>query len=169
VVVVHPDAAGIVCEPFPAGQAGTHPGSDPRGDPDTEHEARLSLPWCVAAALIDSGVDGRTFEPASVRRPDVLALATRVRCELADRPHAAAVEQPGHLRVRLSDGEELVVMAPGGGGGPDHPVDDDELVAKFVLNCGGNADARPVADRLLALEDEPSAADLAAAVGALAR
>jgi 2-methylcitrate dehydratase PrpD len=169
VVVVHPDAAGITCEPFPAGQAATHPGADARADPDTEYEARFSLPWCVAVALIDGVVDGRTFEPTAVRRPDVLALAARVRCELADRPHAAATDQPGHLRVRLSDGETLVVMAPGGLGGPDHPVDDDELVAKFVLNCGGHDDARPVAARVLALEDEPSVADLAAAVGALAR
>ena len=169
VVVVHPDAAGIVCEPFPAGQAATHPDPDARADPDTEHEARFSLAWCVAAALIDGVVDGRTFEPTAVRRPDVLACAARIRCELADRPHAAPDQQPGHLRVRLSDGEELVVMAPGGLGGPDHPVEDDELVAKFVLNCGGHPDARPVAVRLLALEDEPSVADLAAAVGALAR
>lgn len=168
VVVVHPGASDIVCEPFPAGQAATHPDADARADPDTAYEARFSLAWCVAAAVVDGGVDARTFDPLRIRRPDVLALASRIRCEVADHAHGPATEQPGHLRVRLSDGEQLVVMAPGGLGGPDHPVDDDELVDKFVLNCDGHRDALSLARRVMALEDEPSVQELAAAMATLA-
>jgi 2-methylcitrate dehydratase PrpD len=169
VAVVHPATAGVVCQPFPAGQAGSHPDGDARGDPDSSEEARASLAWCVAAALVDGDVDLHTFDGERIRRPEVLALASRVRCEVAEHLHGPAAAQPGHLRVLLRDGEELAVMAPGGVGGPDHPVEDEELVAKFVLNCGGHPDAVGVAARVLALEDQPSAADLATAVADLAR
>jgi 2-methylcitrate dehydratase PrpD len=169
VAVVHPATAGVVCQPFPAGHAASHPHGDPRGDPDSPEEARASLAWCVAAGLVDGNVDLRTFDPVGIRRPDVLALASRVRCEVAEHLHGPAAAQPGHLRVTLRDGEELAVMAPGGVGGPDHPVEDGELVAKFVLNCGDHPDAPGVAAQVLALEDQPSATSLAAAVADLAR
>ena len=168
VAVVHPGTTGIVCRPFPAGQAGSHPGPDAMADPDSPDEARFSLPWCIAATLVDGDLGLGSFDQDRVRRPDVLALAARVRCEMADRTHGPPEGQPGHLRVRLSDGEEVVAMAPGDLGGPDHTPDDDALVRRFVASCGGHPAAAAVAGRILALEDEPSVQDLMARVAGLA-
>lgn len=169
VVVVHPDTAGVVCRPVPAGQAATHRSPDAFGDPADPIEARRSVAWCVAATLVDGNLDPTSFDAQRIRRPDVLRLAERIRCEVTDRVHGPASTQPGHLRVRLVDGDEVVAMAPGGIGGPDHPVADEDLVQKFVGYGGDRHAAGEVARRILAVEDEPSVPELVGAVARLVR
>nr|BFE78212.1 hypothetical protein GCM10020093_008130 [Planobispora longispora] len=105
VAEVHPDAAPIVCG---AGKAG----------PRTPYEAKFSLPWSVAAMIVDGEVTVRTYR--DVGRPEVAGLAGRVRHEVVPGPGVAA-DRPGRLRVRFADGTRTVAEAPRGTGGPDDP------------------------------------------------
>jgi 2-methylcitrate dehydratase PrpD len=61
----------IVCEPV-----------EEKLSPTTEYQARTSLPMAVSLALLDGTVGIASFEPASVGRPALRALARRVRYEV---------------------------------------------------------------------------------------
>lgn len=56
--------------------------SSVRTCPNTPVEAQFSIPFTVAAALIDREVGLRHFTPEGLRRPDILTLAGRVECRV---------------------------------------------------------------------------------------
>ncbi len=116
-VEVHPDSAGIVCEPD-------------KVVPRTAYDAKFSLPWSLAALLVDGGVGVDTYAPDSLGRPAIAELATRVRIvEVPD--NRVAADAPGRVEVELADGRRLQgsVERSGQGG-----------AAKLAANVGG-ADA----------------------------
>lgn len=119
---LHPDAVPIVAEPRAA-----------KIRPRTPYEAKFSLPWSVAAAIVDGRIDVRTYAPDRLERPEVTALAERVTVRVAD--------APGRLVARFADGRQ-VVARPGAG----TPLSDEDLVAKAVTNAGG---ASPATDALV--------------------
>lgn len=128
-------------------------------------EAKFSLPFTVAAALLDGAVTLESFAPQSLARADLLQLAGRIRFEL--RPEwdrADAVR--GALRVALEDGSVLREEVPDPRGSPARPLTEAELVAKFIDCCGRArrplppAAAGALASRLLHLHREPSIAAL---------
>jgi 2-methylcitrate dehydratase PrpD len=127
VAMVHPDSAAIVSEPEAI-----------KAHPRTPYDAKFSLPWSVAALLIDGGVSIDTYDPASVGRPEVAELATRVRTVLAPSDTVAAAA-PGRVVVRLRDGRELAGEVAHSRGGPDAPLDDDAIATKLLLLGGDPA------------------------------
>jgi 2-methylcitrate dehydratase PrpD len=70
--------------------------------PRNDLEAIGSLPFMVAAALIDGKVDLATLAPASIRRSDIQALASRIHCE-ADATLGGGFD--GRMDVVDKDGE----------------------------------------------------------------
>ncbi|GAA3617447.1 hypothetical protein GCM10022419_123610 [Nonomuraea rosea] len=136
VAEVHPDAAAIVCGPG-------------KERPRTPYEAKFSLPWSVAAMLLDGAVDVRTYE--RVDRPEVTALAGRIAHEVVAFPGAAA-DQPGRLRVRFADGTRVVGQVPRSAGGPDDPAA-GELVRRKALANGLSATAMAALSRLAELTE----------------
>lgn len=140
---VHPDSVDIVCEP-----------QSEKAAPRTPYDAKFSLPWSAAALLVDGAVGVETYDEASIARPQVRALAARVRTRVVDCPGHAA-DAPGRVVVRLTDGRQVEGRVPCSAGGPDRPLDDAGLLAKFTENCGGSPLAAELADRLLQLAGEP--------------
>jgi 2-methylcitrate dehydratase PrpD len=113
---VAPWQVPIVCEPRPT-----------KIQPATEYQARASLPFALAAALVDGRVDLATFTPAALARGDLRALAARVTHE--EDPGATA-GFAGRLEVHLADGRTLArpaVLEPAG------PA---RLRAKFEATAG---------------------------------
>jgi 2-methylcitrate dehydratase PrpD len=96
VAEVHPDAAPIVCG------AG-------KDRPRSPYDAKFSLPWSVAAMIVDGEVTLATYD--RIDRPEVSALAARVRAEVVDSGGVAA-DQPGRLRARTRAGEWITADAP---------------------------------------------------------
>jgi 2-methylcitrate dehydratase PrpD len=144
VALVHPDSAAIVSEPAPD-----------KVRPRTPYDAKFSLPWSVAAQLIDGSVSVETYAPASVGRLDVAELAARVRTVLA--PSAAvAADAPGRVILRLRGGRELVGEVPRSRGGPDAPLDDDAVAAKLLSLAGDAMVVRELADTVRDLAHLPS-------------
>jgi 2-methylcitrate dehydratase PrpD len=125
----------IVCEPRAS-----------RIAPATEYQARASLPFTLAAALVDGRVDLDTFGEGSIRRADLLAMAARVgHAEAAD----VAGDFAGAVTLETRDGRTLAAESAGHGA-----VTAERLRAKFAATAG----------RLL---PAPAVARLAAAVDAL--
>lgn len=133
--------------------------------PDSAIQAKFSIPFTVAYAWQHGRVDLESFDEAARADPAVLALAAKVTATRHPdwtRAHAAA----GGLIVMLADGtrhESMVLAAPGG---PESPLDDATLVAKFVA-CATRAamplapaEAETLALRLLACGGRASAGTL---------
>ncbi|MHA6622923.1 MmgE/PrpD family protein [Pseudonocardia sp. DLS-67] len=128
--------------------------------PRTAIDAKFSLPFTVALALVDGGVGLGSFAPDQLRRPDLLAVARKV----AFRPEPAW-DTPermtsGRLTLRYRDGREHTLEVARPPGGPDAPMSTDALVAKFV-DCAAHAvhpptDPEGVAAQLLDIGAAPS-------------
>ncbi len=152
---VHPDSAAIVCEPA---QNKTHPRS--------AYDAKFSLPWSVAALLVDGVVDVSTYAPESIARENVSALAQRVRSPLTT-AEVVAADAPGAVEVRLNDGRVLAGAVPHSVGGPESPLDDSALDAKVARLCGVGSRVEPLTDAVRGLWAAPGldeVHELAAAV-----
>jgi 2-methylcitrate dehydratase len=78
--------------------------------PETRETADHSLPFCVAAAMIDGAITPATFEAERYRDPDVLELMGRTEIKLSDA--FAAVAPPVRscrITATLTDGRTVVV------------------------------------------------------------
>jgi 2-methylcitrate dehydratase PrpD len=124
----------IVCEPAEA-----------KARPRTAYEAQFSLPYSVAAALVDGRVDVDTYADARLSDPRILALASRVRYAIdADSRFPASF--PGWIRVRLADGRTVEAKADDGRGGPGRPLPREAIVQKFRGNAGRALSAQGVTE-----------------------
>lgn len=142
---VHPDSASIVCEPAAV-----------KVEPRTSYDAKFSLPWSVAALVVDGAIGVSTYELASITRPDVVALSRRVRTVMVATDGVAA-DAPGHVVVRLLDGRTIEGRVERSAGGPDSPLSDEDLIAKFLGNTGDlvGAAASDLASAVLSLGSDP--------------
>jgi len=149
---IHPREMPVVCEPV-AGKR----------RPQSDYDAKFSLPYTVAAMLVRGRVELDDFSPAAIADPAVLALAARVTClpdPAADYPRCF----PGRLRLRLRDGRVLEHDEPVNRGSFLRPLDDDAVRDKFRRTAGRVLPP----PRVEALAAAVAALDRAAGVGALA-
>jgi 2-methylcitrate dehydratase PrpD len=140
--------------------------------PTDELQAKFSMEFCLAILLVERkgglaqfttrvpvGATGPSRREV-VNRPDVQAMIEKV--EFGVHPDAEAAgydKMTTIIDVDLADGRTISGRADFGKGSPQHPMSDDELVAKF-LDCaawGGLSPdrAQEVAERVLRLEREP--------------
>jgi len=126
--------------------------------PEVAIDAKFSVPFCTASALVNGAVSLDSFGPEQLRHPAVLALAGRI-----------AFEQPpeaehwrgdaGALAIVLKDGRRFDAALDRARGTCDNPLNDVQLTGKFV-DCATRAarpwsrgEAEDLAGRILALEE----------------
>ncbi len=136
-------------------------GRDPeKWRPSTRETADHSMPYCVAAALLDGTVTVGSFEPKRLSDPKLRALMQKVRVVEQDEfigwyPKA----MPTRVTVRTASGNEYVKQVDYPLGHPRHPLSDREIEEKFRSLAAGlfaRARAGQVIDmvwRLESLED----------------
>lgn len=98
--------------------------------PQTLIDAKFSLPFTVAAALVHDEVTLASFTPQTLADASLLELAARCEWEPRagwGRDRAAA----GELTLVLRDGRELHAAVPQALGHPTRPLSDARLEAKF--------------------------------------
>ena len=129
----------LICEPLSEKQR-----------PDSPYAAKFSLPYLLAAALVDGRIDHATFVEGSIRRDDLRALALRVTYRTA-LPDETGFPRyfPGWVEATLRDGRRLIEKLPVNRGHPDNPLDEARVAAKFRDNA--DALGRAGTDRALAL------------------
>jgi 2-methylcitrate dehydratase PrpD len=129
--------------------------------PATGLEAKFSMPFCAAAAIVDGRVGIDTFDAAKLADPAIVAMQSRVSMQV-DRAldsSAPALTQ-ARVTIRLNDGRVLTAVAKGARGYPERPASDDELAAKF-LACARRVFNDLQANRVLAsLRDIEGAPDI---------
>lgn len=152
---IHPREMPVVCEPVAGKQT-----------PQTDYDAKFSLPYTVAAMFVRGHVDLDDFTPAAIADPAVLELARRVTClpdPAADYPRCF----PGRLRVRLRDGRWLEHDEPVNRGSSLRPLGDGDVGAKFRRNAArvlAPEQVDAVADAVADLDGAPDVSALAAAL-----
>ena len=135
--------------------------------PATSIDAKFSLPFTVALALVRGDVGLDDFSPAALADPDLLAVAAKVtyrRRPEWDRAHATC----GAIEMLLVDGRRVAAEILEPLGSPDRPLSDAELKSKFISCAARSASPLPearaerIAARILALETEPDMARIVA-------
>jgi 2-methylcitrate dehydratase PrpD len=119
---IHPREMPIVCEPRASKLV-----------PQTDYDAKFSLPYTVACMLVRGHVDLDDFTPAAIRDGAVLDLAQRVACTpdpQANYPHTF----PGRMRMTLRDGRTFERDEPLNRGSAERPLSDADVLVKFRRN-----------------------------------
>jgi 2-methylcitrate dehydratase PrpD len=131
--------------------------------PATVIDAKFSIPFCLALALVRGKVTLADFDTTTLADPEILALANKVTVEVVERP-AWTLGSGGALSARLADGSEVSREVTTARGAPAHPIADADLIDKFVDCCAfadhPPAEPRRLAEAIMAVEDLPDAGAL---------
>src|SRR5262245_706129 len=117
--------------------------------PQTGIQGKFCMPYLVARAISDGKVGLDIFTDSAVRDPNVLKLAERVRMNLDNNLRKTdAAGRPCRVTIRLKNGQTLTREAQHAKGGPESPMTEAELRAKF-FDCAKEALPRESAQRAL--------------------
>jgi 2-methylcitrate dehydratase PrpD len=113
--------------------------------PVTGLEAKFSMPFCAAAAVVFPRIGIDTFDVEPIRDPQVQALMPRVSLRANPAFDAAPPLSRTRVTVRVRDGREWSQPGDGARGYPGR-LTDEELAAKFE-DCASRALGSPGAAR----------------------
>jgi 2-methylcitrate dehydratase PrpD len=133
-----------------------------RPNPQSDLDAKFSVQYCLACALVERRVSLEHFEADSFRDPAVRALLPRIHAAPHPAMSMASTEHFGaEVRVTLTDGKVLTAkVARPMGRGPENPLSAELLEAKF-LNCARRVLPVETAEALLsALREVDRVADM---------
>jgi 2-methylcitrate dehydratase PrpD len=121
-------------------------------DPQTALDAKFSMEFALAMAIIARRATLTEVEDSFVQRPDVRALMKKVRITILPESDPVRHRMPPADGVQLTfkDGRTIEQRFRQPLGHPDRPVGPDILLAKF-LDCTHNYLAEPAARRLFGL------------------
>jgi 2-methylcitrate dehydratase PrpD len=152
--VVPVEEAPIICEPW-----------ERKLIPASGYEAKFSLPYCLAALLIDGQVSFQTFD-----RPDpdpaVINFAQKIFYTSLDNSSFPKCF-PGYVEVQLRSGQKLTAAVEDVKGCPRRPLSDAEIQAKFENNAARKLKPEAVSKVALAITQLDKAAALKDLTGAL--
>jgi len=143
--VVPPGMVSTICEP-----------ESQKLDPQSGYQAKFSIQYAVAEALLTGNVTAASYTDEHVRNPRMQALLPNMRYRTDDAMPFPR-KYPGGVVVRLKDGRELERQVPNSPGSPDNPASTEHIVRKFHGNVAGllsEAAAREVVERIQNLENE---------------
>ncbi len=110
-------------------------------NPDSRETADHSIPYVVAAALIDKRITPRSFGDARLWSAELRRLLPKIEVVANDEFTAAyervPVEHRTRVTVKLRGGEQLVGEAGGDKGDLSQPKSDAEIEGKFRALAGG--------------------------------
>jgi len=140
--------------------------------PTTPLEAKFSLEYCVAAALLDGAVTLASFTEQAVMRPEAQALLRKVAYLVPPEwSQDDGVAKTGFARVAvyMADGSTHRAEVAAVRGSPARPLSDAELEAKFA-SCAGlvypASAVEPLLGALRRLEELGSIRELSALLSA---
>ena len=101
--------------------------------PTTPAEARFSIKYTVASALLHGSVRLAAFEPARMEDAATRALMRRITLSVDPQLDAAFPGQrAARITMQLHDGRVLAYLQPTRKGDPEAPLTDDELEQKYM-------------------------------------
>jgi 2-methylcitrate dehydratase PrpD len=138
----------IVCEP-----------TEEKFAPASDSHGRVSLQYTLAEALYFGELGKNAYRAGSLRNPEILALARRVRYYV-DPEYPGPGRFKGAVKVTLKDGRAFEEIEEYNRGSMENPMNYAELRAKFDENAAGflsAAQRERLASRIQQLESLPAA------------
>jgi 2-methylcitrate dehydratase PrpD len=138
-------------------------------NPGSTYEAKFSLAYCVASALLHGGAPLEVFSAdhfadGHVKDADVAALLQRTTVSVADDLTTKYPSAwPARLRVVLTDGTVLQGASDYPVGNPENPVSTAQLESKFITLVAPRWGERTAANALSTLRSLESCPDMAIA------
>ncbi len=134
------DYHDLMCQPLSVRQA-----------PATLVDAKFSLPFLVAVAIVRRGMSIADFTQAGLRDPAVLAVASRMTLDPDPTLDWTLDLPPGRVTIVARDGRHFTATGLRVPGGADNPMDWSDLSAKFA-ECAAVAIRPPDASRIAAAQ-----------------
>jgi 2-methylcitrate dehydratase PrpD len=104
--------------------------------PKTPLAGRFSLPYVVAATLVNGSAGPEIFTPNMLVEPAVLDIARKVNVsESKNFTAMTPAKRPARVILRFKDGTQREKTVFGSKGDPDQPMTAEELEAKFSQLC----------------------------------
>lgn len=160
------DVERVTVETYGPAKAGMGTGEH-HWHPDSRETADHSIPYVVAAALLDGTVTPRQFDEAHLRDPRLRALLAKIEVVANDEFTRAYEKLPVEHHTRVSvvtrGGERLTGEAGGSQGDLAQPKSDAQIGEKFLGTAEaflGAQRARAMLERLWRLERLESAAEI---------
>jgi len=129
--------------------------------PKNDYDAKFSVQYLVATALVHGRLGLAELEPAFLTDPDTLALADKTTCApFGEGPFPKAYS--GAVKVTLTDGTVHEHSEPVNRGAADRPLTNAEIVAKYRANAAlwaGPGKVAAMESALLALDATGQAVD----------
>jgi len=136
--------------------------------PESVVDAQFSAPYAAAVALVLGSAGLDAFAPEHLHNRAIRVLMARTDCyrdESLDREYPK--RWPAAAELHLRDGRVLSTRVEFATGEPENPVTRASLVDKFVsLASESVSDAHGLAQRILAIDDEPDVRSLGYALRA---
>lgn len=132
-VRAHPVSLQVAGQPFPADEA----------------QAKFSIPYCVAVALLKGRVRQQEFSPQLLGSREIRDLLGRIRLVPDDGMTTVPGRRPARVTLHLAGGKTVTAMAEVRKGDPELPLTGDEKREKFLELAGPNW-GRGGAERILA-------------------
>lgn len=102
--------------------------------PENEMEARFSMHYCVALAVLNMKIQRSDFDPEAIQDPAVRVWLPRVTMNMpqdGELPCADNGREPAEVHLHLNDGRVLSTFVQHAKGVLQNPLSDTELWAKF--------------------------------------
>lgn len=132
--------------------------------PATAAEARFSLPYVVATALVHGSVRLAAFQPLRLADPVTRSLMERITLEIdPELDQRFPGQRAARVVIETRDGRREEFFQPTRKGDPEHPLSDDELGEKFMELAApvvGSNGARSLLKRLWEIDSATSIAEL---------
>ncbi len=131
-------------------------------NPQTASEARFSLAYVIATALVHGSVRLAAFEPMRLSDPATRALMGRIEFAVDDKIDADFPRRrAARVTIETTDARSETVLQPDRKGDPELPLTDAELEEKYrelAIPVVGQTKAAALLQHLWALETLPSLA-----------
>jgi len=116
---------GIVCEP-----------TEEKFAPASDSHGRVSLQYSLAEALTHGSLGKNAYRADSLRNPEILALARRVKYYV-DPKYPGPGRFKGEVTITLKDGRTFYELEEYNRGSVENPMPYEEIRAKFDENASG--------------------------------
>jgi len=111
----------------------------PFKSPKSTAEARFSLTWCVAVALVDGVVSTDSFSDSALERTNVQEMMSRLTVDVYTPPPSLSdmsPDAPDTVTLTMANGTKISHCVKHVKGGAENPLTKSEVREKFLM-CGG--------------------------------
>lgn len=144
---IHSEQMPVVCEPAAA-----------KRRPVSDYDAKFSLPYNVAAALVRGRFTLAELEPGALTDAEILKLVDRVRCTPLEASRYPDYYS-GEVRIETRSGDVFAQRHTVHRGSDERPLERKDVEEKFFANCEGvisETRARAIAQAVFTLPEADS-------------